>query len=230
MSEVGGDDIERLASRMAMLVSEDGEADNAGRAVGQLARRLGLSGGDLKAIVLAGAGKTYRPGTSPALLKLEREVDALRRELRAAQEAAHSMRRDRDTLMEENGGLRVAMYRHRVGLRLRRLVLGLGVLGVAAVAAGVVLLTPEGAPAPGPQLRPASRGEAAVPVTRMAMVRGAGATLYRDPDATSPVLGRLAAGSRLRVQRTPWRGMMQWAEVEVDGRLGYVVTTEVEIF
>ena len=88
LSEVGGEDIERLANRVAMLVSDDGEADNAGRAVGQLARRLGLSGGDLKAIVLAGAGKNYRPGTSVGLLKLEHEVDALRRDLRAAPEAA----------------------------------------------------------------------------------------------------------------------------------------------
>ena len=50
MGEVSGEDLERLANRMALLVSDDGEADNAGRAVGQLARRLGLSGGDLKAL------------------------------------------------------------------------------------------------------------------------------------------------------------------------------------
>ena len=41
MAEVSQDDIERLAARVAMLVSDDGEAANAGRAVGQLARRLG---------------------------------------------------------------------------------------------------------------------------------------------------------------------------------------------
>jgi len=33
------DEIGRLANRLAMLVSDDGEADNAGRAVGALARR-----------------------------------------------------------------------------------------------------------------------------------------------------------------------------------------------
>ena len=75
MGEVSGEDIERLAARVAMLVSDDGEADNAGRAVGQLARRLGLSGGDLKAMLLAGAGPGFRPGSDPALLKLEREID-----------------------------------------------------------------------------------------------------------------------------------------------------------
>lgn len=49
------EEIERLANRLAMLVSDDGEADNAGRAVGSLARRLGLTGGQLKAIFMAGA-------------------------------------------------------------------------------------------------------------------------------------------------------------------------------
>jgi hypothetical protein len=72
LGEVSGEDVERLAARVAMLVSDDGEADNAGRAVGQLARRLGLSGGDLKAMLLAGAGPGFRPGSDPALLRLER--------------------------------------------------------------------------------------------------------------------------------------------------------------
>ncbi len=238
LSEVGGEDIERLANRVAMLVSDDGEADNAGRAVGQLARRLGLSGGDLKAIVLAGAGKNYRPGTSVGLLKLEHEVDALRRELRAAQEAARMAQHDRDALVSENGAMRVAMYRQRAGARLWRLVLGLGVIGVLAVGAGVVLLTPEVGQEPVPRsvlppqtvTVPGMRGDGTAPVVRVAMVRGAGAVLYRDPDRTSPVVARLAAGSRLLVQGTPWRNLMQWAQVEVDGRPGYVAMTEVEVF
>lgn len=231
MAEVGGEDIERLANRMAMLVSDDGEADNAGRAVGQLARRLGLSGGDLKAIVLAGAGRSYRPGSSPGLLKLEQEVDGLRRELREAQEAARAARQDRDTLMEENGAMRVAMYRHRAGAKARRLVLGLGVIGVAAVAAGVVVLAPDTVPGSTPMPLPGPpRVEGAAPLTRVALVRGAGAALYREPDRGSAVLARLAAGTRLLVQKTEWRSMMQWAQVEVEGRLGYVSMTDVEVF
>jgi len=232
LGEVTGEDIERLANRMAMLVSDDGEADNAGRAVGQLARRLGLSGGDLKAIVLTGAGKGYRPGSSPSLLRLEHEVDALRRELREVREAARAAQQDRDTLVAENGAMRVAMYHHRAGSRLRRLLLGLGAIGVVAVAAGVVLLSPDMAPPPRPlpPPAPALRGDGTALATRVALVRGAGAVLYREPDRNAPVVARVAAGTRLLVQRIEWRSMMQWVQVEVDGRVGYVVTTEVEIF
>ena len=74
------------------------------------------------------------------------------------------------------------------------------------------------------------QGDGTAPVVRVAMVRGAGAVLYRDPDRTSPVVARLAAGSRLLVQGTPWRNLMQWAQVEVEGRPGYVAMTEVEVF
>jgi hypothetical protein len=233
LGEVSGEDIERLANRMAMLASDDGEADNAGRAVGQLARRLGLSGGDLKAIVMAGAGKGFQPGSSPGLLRLEQEIDALRREVREAREAARAAQQDRDDLVAENGAMRLAMYRHRAGLRMRRLLLGLGVIGVVVVAAGVVLLGPDLAPPPAPMVAqappPALRGEGRV-ATRVALVRGSGAVLYRDPDRGSAVVARVAPGTRLLVQRLEWHGMMQWGQVEVDGRVGYVATTEMEIF
>lgn len=229
LGEVSGEDIERLANRMAMLASDDGEADNAGRAVGQLARRLGLSGGHLKAIVLAGAGKGLQPGNSPGSLRLEQEIDALRREVREAREAARAAQQDRDDLVAENGAMRVAMYRHRAEARLRRLLLGLGVIGVVAVAAGVVLLGPELAPRV-PVQGPVLRGDGTAPVTRVALVRGAGAVLFREPDRNSQVVARVAPGTRLLVQRMEWRGMMQWVQVEVEGRVGYVVTTEVEIF
>lgn len=225
MGEVSGEDLERLANRMALLVSDDGEADNAGRAVGQLARRLGLSGGDLKALVLASAGSGFRPGSSPATLRLEQEIDALRRELREAREGERAAREDRDVLVAENGAMRVAMYRRRAGAKMRNLLLGLGAIGVVAVAAGVVLLTPD--PAPVPMV---GRGDVGAPAARVAMVRGAGAVLYRGPDRSSEIIGRLGSGTRLLVQRTEWRSMMQWVQVEVDGRVGYVATTEVEIF
>lgn len=233
LSEVGGEDIERLANRMALLVSDDGEADNAGRAVGQLARRLGLSGGDLKAMVLAGAGKGFRPGSSPGLIKLEQELDALRRDVRAAQDAARAAQHDRDALVAENGAMRVAMYRHRAGVRLRRLVLGLGLIGALSVAAGVVLFTPDSISLSGPVpqgatgLRP--RGDGVAAVTRVVPVRSGGAVLRRDPDRESPVLARLGAGYKLLVLRMEPRGAIQWLLVEVDGRAGYVMASEVEL-
>ncbi len=229
MGEVSGEDLERLANRVALLVSDDGEADNAGRAVGQLARRLGLSGGDLKALVLAGAGAGFRPGSTPGLLKLEQEIDALRRELREAREAERAAMQDRDALVAENGAMRVAIYRRRAGAKMWSLVLGLGAVGVVLVAVGVVLLAPDPAPVPmGASL--GLRGDGATPSARLAMVRGGGAVLYREPDRSSQVIGRLGAGTRLLVQRMEWRSMMQWAQVEVEGRVGYVATTEVEIF
>lgn len=227
MGEVTGEDIERLANRMAMLVSDDGEADNAGRAVGQLARRLGLSGGDLKAMVLAGAGKGFRPGSSPAVQRLEQEMDALRRELREAREATEAARFDREALVAENGAMRVAMYRRQAGARLRALLLGLGAIGVVAVAAGVALLAPD--PAPPPASYQALRPGGTAPVPRVAIVRSTGAALYLEPDRNAPVLARLTAGRRLLVQDTPWRGLVQWVQVEVEGRVGYIHFTEVEI-
>jgi hypothetical protein len=234
LDEVTGEDMERLANRLAMLVSDDGEADNAGRAVGQLARRLGLSGGDLKAIMLAGAGTGagIRPRGAPSARRLEQEIDALRRELREAREAAAAAQSDRDALVAENGAMRVAMYRQRAGLRLRRLVLGLGAIGVVAVAAGVAWIGPDLAPPVAPAgVRteggaPAGRADRA----RVAQVRGAGAVVFREPDRASAVVGRLAPGTRLLVRRMEWSGLMQWVPVEVDGRPGYVASTEVEIF
>lgn len=233
LSEVTNEDIERLANRMAMLVSDNGEADNAGRAVGQLARRLGLSGGDLKQMVIVGAGDGFRPGSMPGQERLEREVAALTRALHAAEAAARAARQDRDTLMAENGAMRVSIYRHRAAAKLRRLLMGLGVLGVGLVGAAVVWLGPDitGRDIMGRRaIDPAPRDTArASPSARTASVRKAGATLYVAADRTSPVLGRLPAGMVLRVTRTDWHMMMLWALVEVDGRPGYVLSTELDM-
>jgi len=232
LTEVSGEDIERLANRMAMLVSDDGEADNAGRAVGQLARRLGLSGGDLKQIVLTGADAGFRPGSTPAQRRLEQEVATLRRELLQAEEAARTARHDRESLVVENAAMRVAVYRHRAGARLRRLLLSLGLLGVGLVGAGVAWLGPDigsnraGAPAQ----REVARPDPATLGGRIALVRTSGATLYSTANRAGIVLGRLPSGARVLVQRMEWHSMIQWAEVEVQGQLGYIVTTEIEIF
>lgn len=222
LDEVSGEDIERLASRVALLVSDDGEADNAGRAVGQLARRLGLSGGDLKQIVLAGAGSGFRPGTNPAVARLEQQVAALQQELRSA-------RQDRDVLLAENGAMRVAVYRGRAATRMRRLLVMLGVLGLVLVGAGVAWLGPDIA-----ATTPRDPGVAALARAaqggRLAVVRSAGATVRIAPDAAAEAVRALPAGTRLVVVDTKWNNLLPWAVVEVDGRPGYVAPTELEMY
>lgn len=197
-----------------MLVSDDGEADNAGRAVGQLARRLGLSGGDLKAWLLAGAEARGRS---------EGETAALRRALQTAEAAARAAERDRDVLVAENGALRVALYRRQARARGGRLLALAGGALLLVLAAGGMWFAAD------PPVRPDPLARAPAG-TRIALVRAGGATVHRVPDRAGEVLARLPAGSRLVVAGTEWRALMQWVRVEVDGRPGYVLPTEVEIF
>lgn len=216
MSAVTGEDIERLANRMALLVSDDGEADNAGRAVGQLARRLGLSGGDLKQIVMAGAGGGVVPAGKAAMARLEQEIATLRRALAQAEDAARAARQDREALTTENAQMRVAIYRQRASRKLQRLMLGLGVIGVAVVGVAMVVFGPS---LLGPGLfEPPRRVDLAPavqvvrpdgPVVRVAIVRKTGATLYRRADHDAEAIGRLAPGTKLLVQRTDWSKMLQ---------------------
>src|SRR5260370_5349085 len=105
-----------------MLASEDGEADNAGRAVGNLARRLGLSGGDLKAIFMAGARgelKLAQPTDQP---QTARELATLRRQVKLLEGAARRAQEERDVLAAENSAMRVAQYRRRPTRRIARFV------------------------------------------------------------------------------------------------------------
>ena len=121
VSEVSDEDLERLASRMAMLVSEAGEADNAGRAVAALARRIGLSGGQLKAFFLAGATNSLRVpvrdrsqlSAAAQVDRLERELSALRHGLKLTEVQARNAQRERDALRTENGVLAEALDRAR---------------------------------------------------------------------------------------------------------------------
>ncbi len=228
MSQVSGDDIERLANRMAMLVSDDGEADNAGRAVGQLARRLGLSGGDLKQMVLAGAGKGFQPGSHPGMARLEQEVGALRRALSQAEEAARTARQDREALVAENGAMRVAMYRQRAARRLQRLLLGLGLIGVGVVGVAMLFFGPSlFDPPPRPELA-VGVGRPAAEASRIGVVREPGAALYGVPNRSTAPLDWRPAGTRLMVTPLPTR-VDPMARVELDGRVYYVSVTEIDI-
>lgn len=232
MSQVSGEDIERLASRMAMLVSDDGEADNAGRAVGQLARRLGLSGGDLKQIVLLGAGTGYQPGSHPGMARLEQEIGALRRALAEAEEGARSARQAREALVAENGAMRVAMYRQQASRRLQRLMLALGLIGVGVVGVAMVFFGPNLFDPP-PRVEPgAGLARPAPPVVtatgRVGVVRKDGARLFLLPERKSDPVNWLKPNTRLTVTaQVP--GYMPWAQVDWEGRVYFVPMDELEI-
>ncbi len=220
MSGVSEDEIERLANRLAMLVSDGGEADNAGRAVGALARRLGLSGGQLKAIFMAGADSAA--AQTARVRRLEREIARLRERLETAEAEAATLRQERDGLRREGAALQAALDAQRRTRQLRRLAVGT-ILGLAVAAAALV--------AYGPKLRigdepvPASGG----PVYHTATVHDRPAALRRDPEAGAPVLAMLPPGTQLAVRRLVWRNLTQWVEVVQGDASGYVLSTEVDL-
>jgi hypothetical protein len=232
--EVSDEDLERLASRIAMLASENGEADNAGRAVAALARRLGLTGGQLKAFFLNGATErrftlpraTQAPDAAAEIDRLTRELSALRHGLKLTEVQARNAQRERDALRSENTVLMEALDRARSAEQVRKFV---GAAAVAAAILGAIVLYA------GPVLRPLT-GTPGVndrptgsPFLRQGVIRAAGASVLRSPEPGSMMVTQLAAGSRVQVRQVIWRGLMQWAEVEAGGVVGYVVSTEIDI-
>ncbi len=215
-----------------MLVSEGGEADNAGRAVAALARRLGLSGGQIKAYFLAGATDDLRLMSLRAPVdaathidRLERELSALRHGLKLTEVQARNAQRERDALRAENSTLVDSLDRARSAGQVRRIV-GAAALA-AAVLGGVVVVA-------GPALRPFNAGEVAdrpagSPFLRPGVVRGNGASVLRAPEHGAAVLTQLPPGTRIQVRQVLWRSLLQWAEVEIGGVPGYVVSTEIDL-
>jgi hypothetical protein len=227
MASMSEEEIERLANRLAMLVSDNGEADNAGRAVGALARRLGLSGGQLKAIFVAGAesagNQTARLAEQDRrIARLEREILRLRDALADAEAVSWSIKRERDLLREEARQLQGRVDRHRAGLRGKLIAVVLAVVAIGAIAAGGIygsgLLGPQG-PSAGDN----------TPVYRTAVVRDRDVILREQPDAGSPGVATLPVGTRMPVRRLLWRDLQQWVEVEAGGRIGYVPSTAVDL-
>ncbi len=232
VAEVSDEDLERLASRLAMLVSEPGEADNAGRAVAALARRLGLTGGQLKAIFLAGAGTSLRSNTAgrrdanmaQEVERLERELSALRHSMKLTEVQARNAQRERDALRLENGVLLDSLDRSRSAGQVRKYV------GGAAVAA---LLIGLGVAFLGPTLQPVVDARdarpAGSPFLRSAVIRPSGAALHRAPETTSEVVTQLPGGTRVQVRQVMFRAMIQWSEIEVGGVSGFVQSTEIDL-
>lgn len=214
--------MERLANRVAMLASEDGEADNAGRAVGQLARRLGLTGGDLKHMFLEGARPQVAAERARAgeVERLERELEELRRTLRNTEAAARVIQWERDELLATKGELSIRLYRNRATARAQRIAVAVGLAVLVLVAGGIAYY--------GPDI--GGRQTTGQPAGNIAVVRASRAMLLREPLRTAAVVAPMPVGTRLVVRRVLWNMMTQWAEVEMGPVSGYVPTTDLEMF
>lgn len=216
-SSPGEPDWQRLASGLAMLTGEPGEAENAGRVVGVLARRLGLSGGDLKRIFLAGMeGKT---AASPA----GGDEGDLHESLARWHAEALAAGRERDRLREETCRLGAELARLRGRGRLGILAGGAGLAALVLLAGGLWLDRPAAS-----RVSPPVAAHVA-PGARIAIVREGGATLFSGPQE-GPARARLAPGQRVVVRRLIWNALFQWADVEVPGGpSGYLRTTELDL-
>ena len=227
MAEVSAEDIERLASRLALVVSEDGEAENAGRAMGQLARRLGMTGGQLKAMFLAGAAGAEPPGEA-------RELAGLRRGLAESDAKLRQAEQDREALLREVAGLRQTLRQSRAAGRSRNglaAVVVVVVIGAAAISALIPLSTLQAMVGIALPLPPPAGpvGDPLADISRTAVVHAARALVFLRPDRTAPVLATLPAGMPVVVRRLVWNMLMQWAEVEVGSSVGYVLTSDIDL-
>lgn len=230
MAEVSQEDIERLAARVAMLVSDDGEAANAGRAVGQLARRLGLSGGDLKQLFLNGSLAPSRKPRPAEPAGAQQEIATLKRSLRRLENVIQNLQEERDQLVAEAGQIRVAMYQSRARRRQNALIGGVGVVLLLVVGAVVGFADFSLAPRPLAQAGGTANAPWKPAPGTTAAVRSARGTLYLEADTSSAPVTYLPAGTKVQVRRVLWNMMTQWAEVEALGKAGYVPMTEIDLF
>ncbi len=237
MSGADPGELERLASRIAMLVGDDGEAEAAGRAVGAMARRLGLSGGHLKAIFMAGVGKlgTASKHAADAAARADRlaaEAQGLEHSMEQLEIALHRANRERDRLRDEVERLRTRLETVQVGRQLRVII---GAILLAAVLGGGgfawFALLPAGGRQPVPPAALASAPDPAAPgeAGLGAVVRASGALVYAGADRASAVRTRLPEGARLVVRQLIWRNFSQWAETRLGGKPGFVPVTDLDI-
>lgn len=224
------EEINRLANRLAMLVSDDGEADNAGRAVGTLARRLGISGGQLKAIFVAGmesaGAQSRRLAEQDARLQaMAAELEQTRESLHRAEATARSAIRERDALRRESEQLQDTLDRRRTTVQVR---LVAAILVVAGLAGGGWLAINR------PALHlsgtaPTSAPAADAPFYHTGVVHESNVALRTEPDASAPAIATLGEGTQVVVRRTLWHNLQQWVEVEYQGRDGYILSADVNL-
>lgn len=213
-------DLERLAACLALLASDGGEADNAGRAAGAMARRIGLSGGDLKRIFLAGAARPPGPAGRD---RLEDEATTLRHSVALLAADARRAVLERDALRVENDRLHASLDRLRARARAWAAA-GAGV-ALASLFVGMIALVGPSRPTASPRAEQQTPG-----FRRAAIVRSGGALLFPEPERIGMPLLVLSAGQHVQVHRLVWKLLFQWAEVETPaGVTGYVLTTEIDL-
>lgn len=229
-AEAGGpsaESFERLASRLALLVSSENEADNAGRAAGALARRLGLSGGQLKAMFLAGAAATgdaadlrviAQAGATKEAGAVERETAMLRHTTEQLDLALRQVSRERDGLRDEVGQLGGVLDGLRASVRFERII---GGALAAALVGGMVFV----ALSVGWHARDPANGAQA----HTAVVRDSGAIVYAQADTHADVLGRLPPGSRVELRQLVWHHFAQWAETGGDRQIGFISVSDLDL-
>lgn len=243
LAEVTGEDAERLANRLAMMVSEEGEAANAGRAVAQLARRLGLTGGELKEMFLYGAVAGGRPAAANAdQERLERELAVLRKSLRLMESNYRTLEHERDALVTQLDGIRAQAAASRSSSQFRFILLGVFALALAGAGTiGWLVTVAENAkppvafnapPVPGPV--PSASTTTAQPDygpinRRVGVVRAARAVAYRQPDRSAPAIATLQIGMPVVVRRQFASAGVPWLEVEVGSAIGYMIAAEIDI-
>lgn len=221
------EEIGRLANRMAMLVSDTGEADNAGRAVGALARRLGISGGQIKAIFMAGMDAAR--ARSSEVAEHESRMRALSDELEKTREALHRAEATARAAMRERDALRLeSSHLHNV-LDRRRAISGVRVLFGVVVLAGLAGGGWFAFYGPDLHLREDAAPPGGSPLYRSGVVHEANVAMRQTPDTTAPTVTMLPEGTHVVVRRTLWHNLQQWVEVEFDGKSGYVLSTEINL-
>ncbi len=193
---------------------------------GVLARKLGLSGGHLKAIFLAGAGRLNAAASQAAehsarASRLEGEASNLQHSLEQVDFALIQAQRQRDALQVEVEELRATLDRTRTGHQVR-LTLGVVLLLAILAAGGFALFGPRWMPHSA-----AASGEAGL--AQSAVVRKAGTAVHVAPDTASEVVARLPSGTRVGVQRLVWNNYIQWGELRLGDRTGYAEVTDLDL-
>lgn len=214
-------DLERLANRLALLVSSDSESDNAGRAVAAMARRIGLSGGDLKAMFLAGAASGGR--AAGGLDRAEGRASVLQDTVEQLQSNLQESERKLRSLGQQLHETRTQAERVLARSKMERTI---------AAAALLVLLaggtaTWFGSEVDGQALQSAVPPSS--PLVHMARVGSGGATVYADTDNRSAVLAQLSPGTPFPVHVLVWHSLNQWAQSSIGPFTGYVAASELQL-